>query len=69
MSTDPLFYAICPEGEALGHASYMRIEPKHRVIEVGGIMYGPSLRRTRAATEAMYLMAKRAFEEINVSPL
>ena len=63
-STDPLFYAICPDGEALGHASYMHIEPKHRVIEVGGIMFGPSLQRTRSATEAMYLMAKHAFEEL-----
>ncbi len=66
VSQDPLFYALCVNGEALGHASYMRMEPKHRVIEVGGIMYGPSLQRTRAATEAMYLMAKRAFEELNV---
>jgi RimJ/RimL family protein N-acetyltransferase len=63
-STDPLFFAICPNREALGHASYMRIEPKHRVIEVGGIMFGPALQKTRAATEAMYLMAKQAFEEM-----
>jgi RimJ/RimL family protein N-acetyltransferase len=65
VSTDPLFYAIVDNasGDALGHASYMRIEPKHRVIEVGGIMYGPSLQQTRGATEAMYLMAKHAFED------
>jgi RimJ/RimL family protein N-acetyltransferase len=63
-SSDPLFHAICPRGEALGLASYMRIEPKHRVIEVGGIIMGPSLQRTRAATEAMYQMAKNAFEDL-----
>jgi RimJ/RimL family protein N-acetyltransferase len=31
------------------------------VIEVGNINYSPLLQRTRAATEAMYLMMKRAF--------
>jgi RimJ/RimL family protein N-acetyltransferase len=76
ISKDPLFFAILDNtsldntgldnttGEAQGHASFMRIEPKHRVIEVGGIMFGPSLQRTRGATEAMYLMAKLAFEEL-----
>jgi len=66
VSTDPLFFAIVDNSrnEALGHASFMRIEPKHRVIEVGGIMFGPSLQRSRGATEAMYLMAKQAFEEL-----
>jgi RimJ/RimL family protein N-acetyltransferase len=42
----------------------MRHEPKHRVIEVGGIMYSPALRRTRGATEAMYLLARHVFEEM-----
>ena len=66
VSTDPLFHAVVDNatGLALGHASFMRIEPKHRVIEVGGIMFGPSLQRTRGATESMYLMAKHAFEEM-----
>ena len=40
-----------------GYASYMRIEPAHRVIEVGSILYTPCLQQTTAATEAMYLMA------------
>src|SRR5690606_20517208 len=51
-------------GKALGIATYMRIEPGQRVIEVGGIWYTPALQRTRAATEAMYLMAKNAFETL-----
>src|ERR1700688_3575446 len=39
-SEDPLYYAILDarSARALGHASYLRIEPKHRVIEVGSIM-------------------------------
>jgi len=63
-SADPLFFAILENGSGLsfGIASLMRNEPKHRVVEVGGIMFSQPLQRTRVATEAMYLMAKHAFE-------
>jgi len=63
-SDDPLFCAILENGTgtAFGIASLMRNEPKHRVIEVGGIMYSHALQRTRVATEAMYLMARHVFE-------
>jgi RimJ/RimL family protein N-acetyltransferase len=65
-SEDPFFFAIIDHRTSLaaGHASLMRIDPKHRVIEVGGIMYSPALQRTREATEAMYLMARYAFDEL-----
>jgi len=65
-SSDPMFFAILDNksGLASGHAAYMRIEPKHRVIEVGCILYTPKLQRTPGATEAMYLMAKHAFEDL-----
>jgi len=64
MGNDPLFYAIVnlPDQKAVGVASYMRIDPKSGCIEVGGIKYSPLLQRTRAATEAMHLMMKHAFE-------
>ena len=42
----------------------MRIEPAHRVIEVGNILYLPSLQRTVGATEAMYLLARYVFEDL-----
>jgi RimJ/RimL family protein N-acetyltransferase len=63
---DPLFYTILDNtsGRAVGHASYLRIEPKHRCIEVGGILYTPALQRTPGATEAMYLMARYVFENL-----
>jgi RimJ/RimL family protein N-acetyltransferase len=51
-------------GRAEGYASYMRIDPAHGVIEVGNIMLSPSLQRTTAATEAMYLMARHVFEDL-----
>lgn len=62
---DPLFFAIHDDdGRAVGVASYLRIKPEMGSIEVGHIHYSPLLQRTRAATEAMYLMAWRAFEEL-----
>ena len=65
-SEDPLFFAILDKasGDAVGHAAYMRIEPAHRVIEVGSILYTPRLQRTIGATEAMYLMARHVFEDL-----
>ncbi len=66
-SNDPLFYSIIDNasGDAVGWAAYMRMEPLHRVIEIGSIMFSPRIQRTIGATEAMYIMAKRAFEDMN----
>jgi RimJ/RimL family protein N-acetyltransferase len=63
---DPLYHAILERhsGRAVGVASFMRIDPASGVIEVGGINYSPRLQRTPAATEAMYLMMRRAFDEL-----
>jgi RimJ/RimL family protein N-acetyltransferase len=60
---DPLFFAIVDKtsGKPLGVASYMRIDPKAGSIEVGSIAYSPLLQRSRAATEAMFLMMQQAF--------
>ena len=65
-SSDPLFHAVIDErsGKAVGVASYLRIEPEVGVIEVGHICFSPLLQRTPAATEAMYLMMRRAFDEL-----
>jgi RimJ/RimL family protein N-acetyltransferase len=66
LSEDPLFFAIIDKhsGDAVGYAAYMRIEPAHRVIEVGSILFTPRLQRTIGATEAMYLMARYVFEDL-----
>jgi RimJ/RimL family protein N-acetyltransferase len=63
-STDPLFFAIVDRGRQLpmGQASYLRIEPAHGVIEIGHIALGAALQRTPAATEAIYLLARHAFD-------
>ena len=65
-STDPLCFAIVDNrsGLAVGHAAYLRITPAHRVIEIGSILFTPAIQRTAGATEAMYLMARHAFEDL-----
>jgi len=61
---DILFYAIedLDAGALGGLASYLRMKPGAGSIEVGYIAMAPRLQRRRAATEAMYLMMKWAFE-------
>lgn len=63
-STDPLYFAVIDltTQRAVGVVSYLRIDSKNGVIEVGHLAYTPHLQRTPAATEAMYLMLVHAFE-------
>lgn len=65
-STDPLFFAVVDKatGRAEGRQSLMRIDTTHGVIEIGNILWGPALARTRAATEAFYLFASYAFDQL-----
>jgi len=65
-SEDPLFFAIVDRATdtAIGRATLMRIDPPNRVIEVGGIIYTPTLQRSRGATEAMYLFARYVFDDL-----
>lgn len=61
---DPLFYAVIDKatGRAEGRQAFLRITPDHGVIEIGSILWGPRISRTRVATEALYLFAEHAFE-------
>lgn len=54
-------YTIVTDGSPAGFASYLRIAPSDGVIEIGSITFSPSLQRTTAATEAIYLMIANAF--------
>jgi RimJ/RimL family protein N-acetyltransferase len=64
LGNDPLFFAIrnLKTDEVTGLASYLRIDPKNGSIEVGHLNYSPKLQKSIAATEAMYLMMRLAFE-------
>lgn len=69
-SQDPLFFTILtgpasdPSSEPAGMASYLNIVPGHLRVEIGSIILGERLARTRAATEAFFLMIKHAFEDL-----
>jgi RimJ/RimL family protein N-acetyltransferase len=65
-SEDPLFFTLLPlpAEHPAGVASYLRITPEHGVIEIGHIWFGASLRRTIAATEAIYLLAAHVFDDL-----
>ena len=65
-SEDPLHFTIidASTSKAVGTAALMRIEPTHGVIEVGSITFSPLLKKTPAATESMFLLMRRAFDEL-----
>ena len=62
ISPDPLHLCVVTDDGPVGTASYLRIAPAAGSIEVGYITYSPLLQRTRASTEAMFLMMQWAFE-------
>jgi RimJ/RimL family protein N-acetyltransferase len=64
LGDDPLFFAVVDPADArpAGLVSYLRITPAAGSIEVGHIHYSPRLQRSPAATEAMFLMMRWAFE-------
>jgi RimJ/RimL family protein N-acetyltransferase len=57
----PLTIVDPGDGKAKGHLHIMEIRPANGVFEVGSITYSPSLQRTRAATEAIYLVGDYGF--------
>lgn len=65
-SDDPLFFAIRDNaaGRVVGHATLMRVEPTHGVIETGNILYGRPLQRSPGATETMALLASHVFDTL-----
>jgi RimJ/RimL family protein N-acetyltransferase len=64
-SADPFWAVVdAASGRAVGYLSLMRIEPAHRVIEIGNILYTPALQRTPGATEAVFLAARYVFDRL-----
>jgi RimJ/RimL family protein N-acetyltransferase len=59
------FVALDPTGDrVLGRASYLRIQPAIGSLEVGAILLGPGLRRSRASTELQHLLMRHAFDDL-----
>jgi len=65
-SQDPLYCAVidAASGRCEGRQALMRIVPEHGVIEIGSILWSPTIARTRVATEAFFLAARYAFDEL-----
>lgn len=63
---DPLFSTVIDKssGRAAGRQALMRITPEYGVIEIGNILWGPAISRTRVSTEALYLAARHVFEDL-----
>jgi RimJ/RimL family protein N-acetyltransferase len=64
--SDPLSYAVvdAASGKALGVLTLMEIRPAAGVVEIGHIFFAPVLQKTRAATEAIFLAMKHAFDDL-----
>ena len=63
-SPDPMFFAVIDKatGRAEGRQTLMRLDPAMGVIEIGNILWGPAIARSRVTTEALYLFAKTVFD-------
>jgi RimJ/RimL family protein N-acetyltransferase len=65
-SHDPMAWAVRPvaTGIVSGWLTLMEIQPKFGAIELGHIWFGPRLQRTRASTEAMFMLLKLAADDL-----
>jgi RimJ/RimL family protein N-acetyltransferase len=64
-ATELVTFALVPTGElAQGIASYTRIDPSTGQVEIAGVLYAKTLQRTRAATEAIHLSMRHAFDDL-----
>jgi RimJ/RimL family protein N-acetyltransferase len=66
LNDEIVFYVILEEETDLpiGLAGYLSINIQHGSIEVGCLHYSNLLKKTPAATEAMFLMMQYAFDEL-----
>ena len=65
-SDGPLFFAVIDNasGGPVGYQTLMRIDDANRVIEIGNVLYTPTMQRTIGATEAQYLFAVYVFDTL-----
>ncbi|CAH2604095.1 GNAT family N-acetyltransferase [Rhodovastum atsumiense] len=63
---DPMVWAVRPvaTGMVSGWIALMDIQPAHAAIELGHIWFAPAMQRTRAATEAMFLLLRLAADDL-----
>jgi RimJ/RimL family protein N-acetyltransferase len=59
---DPRHMTILVEGRALGSLAFMALRPEMGVAEIGHVILGPQLQRSRAATAAFALAMGHLFD-------
>ena len=66
-SSDPLYSAVVDRqtNRCEGRQSLMRIDCQHGVVELGNILWGPAIARSRVTTEAFFLTAQYVFEHLH----
>lgn len=66
-SGEEMLWAVRPHGadgepgSAAGWLGLLDVQPAHAAVELGNVWFPPGLARTRAATEAMFLLLDHAF--------
>lgn len=65
LETDPATWTIVPkDGSPAGMFSLLAIDEGHGRAEIGFVVFGPALARTRAATEAVHLLQSYVLDEL-----
>jgi RimJ/RimL family protein N-acetyltransferase len=66
VSEDPLFCTVIDRrtGKAQGRQAFMRIDAANGAIELGHVLWGPAIARSRVSTEALYLAAQYVFDDL-----
>lgn len=65
-SEDPSHFAVIDKssGQIAGRQSFMRIDTANGVVEIGNILWNDPVAKRPAATEALFLFARHAFDEL-----
>lgn len=65
-SADPLFFSVVDQASqrAVGLLSFLRINPKDGTIEIGHIAFGSAMQRSAGSTEAIWLLASWAMDDL-----
>lgn len=68
---DQPFWSVEPigAGKPAGWLSLCDVYPADSSIEIGSIWFSPELQRTRAATEAIFLLMRHAFDDLGYERL
>lgn len=65
-SADPLYFTVIEKasGRIAGRQTLMRIDRDNGVIEIGNILWNAPVARRPAASEALFLFARHAFDDL-----